>query len=69
MQLAEAQALKKDYVVHCPEDRGQPAFAARVTHVGDTVQKNLQGVEYVWVTTRIGNSRQSGGVWPSNRLR
>lgn len=71
--VEQAKALQPEYVVVCPEDRGEPQHAARVKHVSQDVQKNFKGVEYVWVTVQdayvpsLGRNKHRH-VWPSNRL-
>lgn len=53
--------------VQCPADRGDPAFTARIVHVGEQRCNHMGGPEFVWVTVRKLNG-MSGGVWPSHRL-
>jgi hypothetical protein len=66
MDIKKALKLRDKQTVHCPEDRGYPAFYGTVVGVPTTtVQKNHQGIEYVWVTVQ-GTLHKS--VWPSNRL-
>lgn len=65
MDLQKAQALKVGNVVHCPTDRGEPAFYGKVEWVGGSVAKNIYGAEYIWVNVR-GPHHTS--CWPSNRL-
>lgn len=53
--------------VHCPADRGDPAYDGTVRHIGTDVQTNIHGVKYVWVTVQSITGAQRG-VWPSHRL-
>jgi hypothetical protein len=53
--------------VHCPADRGDKAYTGTVRHVDGTVNKNIHGVPYVWVTVQRIPDR-SRHVWPSHRL-
>lgn len=68
MTVKQALALKPNQIVHCPADRGSPPFVGRVKHVGRDVQRNIRGVDYVWVTLHNRTQHDGGGVWPSNRL-
>lgn len=63
MKVAEVPLLGN---VLCPADRGTKPFVGLVLAVSEEVNKNIYGVEYVWVTVRETNGRN--GVWPSNRL-
>jgi hypothetical protein len=66
MDIARAQKLKVKDIVHCPADRGHPAYVGKVEHVGQHVGKTLKGREYIWVTVR--GALLHAEVWPSNRL-
>lgn len=52
--------------VRYPADRGDLPGYARIAHVGTTVETNIHGVRFVWVTLK--SQGQSRGVWPSHRL-
>ncbi len=53
--------------VHCPADRGEPAYTGTVRDVGTDVLTNIHGVKCVWVSVqRIDSTRRT--VWPSHRL-
>lgn len=68
MEINKAKELVYGKQVHCPADRGDPAYMGVVRHVSTDVNKNIHGVEYVWVTvSKVGNG-QTSHVWPSNRL-
>jgi hypothetical protein len=55
--------------VRCPEDRGDPPYVGRITHIGKDVHANYQGVRYVWLTIqRTDRTPRTSHVWPSNRL-
>ena len=65
MNIDKALSLKHGDTVFCPADRGDPAKTGTVKSVSHNVNKNIRGVEYVWVTVQhVGH----GSVWPSNRL-
>lgn len=68
MNIDKAMQLKVGDVVHCPADRGDPAYKGKVTHncnSSKTVAKTLDGSEYVWVEVQ-GPYHKT--MWPSNRL-
>ena len=65
MDINKAQSLKIGQTVHFPSDRGDPAGSGCVKHVSETVNKNIHGTEYIWVTVDTGGH---ASVWPSNRL-
>lgn len=54
-------------IVQCPADRGEPAYRGSIRHISTTVQTNIRGVRYVWVTVQKMHS-QTRHVWPSHRL-
>lgn len=67
MKIEQARQLKVGQIVHCPADRGDSAYTGKVTHIGSTTEKNINGAEYIWVTVEH-QSGLSRHVWPSNRL-
>lgn len=63
MEIEKALKLKIGDVVSYPPDRGNPGGFSKITFIGPkTIQKNIYGKEYIWVTLHVG------GVWPTNRL-
>lgn len=66
MDIAKARALKPGAIVHCPADRGQPAYSGKVEHIGQAEARDLQGRAYLWIT--VGRPGMHSSVWPSNRL-
>lgn len=58
--------MKLGQIVKCPADRGDKPYKGKITHVGSSVNKTFNGVQYVWVTVEHPN--KSKHVWPSNRL-
>lgn len=64
MHIDKAIKLKVGDTVVYPSDRGIQGGTSKVRHVpqNPTVQKNMLGHEFIWITL------ESGGVWPSNRL-
>ena len=68
MQIGKAQKLKIGSIVHCPEDRDESAYIGTVTHVSDTVYRNIHNVPFIWVTVRSHFVLGHKEVWPSNRL-
>lgn len=59
--------LKVGDVVHCPADRGDDPYTAKVLNIGELVYNSVTGSNYVWVTVDRGISG-TRHVWPSNRL-
>jgi hypothetical protein len=53
-------------MVACPPDMGEPSYTGRATHVGTAPEKNIQGIDYIWV--EVQHPRGTKHVWPSNRL-
>lgn len=66
MDINKAKLLQVGNFVHCPADRGEAGYTGRITHVGESVNKAHNGVEYVWITVRKDN--KTNHVWPSNRI-
>lgn len=67
MDIDKAKALKIGDVVHCPEDRGDPAYTGRVRALPhSSVFHTTDGTPYIWVYVDDGSGRCS--TWPSNRL-
>jgi hypothetical protein len=64
MHIDKALRLKVGDIVHCPADRGDPAFTGRVTHVSPVIHE-ASLTEFIWVEVQ-GPHHKS--VWPSNRL-
>lgn len=63
MKIEKALKLKVGDVVQFPPVRGNPGGFSKIKWVGPkTINKNIYGSEYIWVTL------YSGGVWPTNRL-
>lgn len=54
--------------VHCPEDRGSPAYDGRILGIGKTVHTNIHGVRFRWLTVQRLVDQHTKHVWPSNRL-
>ena len=65
MNIEQAKKLSVGSVVLCPPDRGDKGYTGQVTWVGELVQTNYQGFEYISVEVQ-GPHHKS--VWPSNRL-
>lgn len=59
--------VKIGAIVHCPADRGDAPYTSRVVHIDPTSNKNIHGVEYVWVTVHRSDTH-TNHVWPSHRL-
>lgn len=57
--------FKEGRRVRCPEDRGQPAFTAKIEMVYPTMSEHM-GRPFAWVNVRTDDGRPS--VWPSHRL-
>jgi len=68
MQVSEAKQLKYGQQVHCPADRGEPAFVGTVTSEGlDTAPVHkYPDLEFIWIEVMRPGRHKS--VWPSNRL-
>lgn len=62
MDIKKAQQLKIGDIINFPEDRGNSAGFDKITFVSKEINKNIYGVEYIWVGTK------KSGVWPSNRI-
>jgi len=66
MILTKAKSLKIGDTVYCPADRGESGYHGKIIHIGEQVSKNIDGVEFVWITVR--KDSKTNHVWPSNRL-
>jgi len=65
MHIKKALELKINQIVNYPADRGESAGTGKIRSMSKTINKNIHGVEYIWVTVQMfGKS----AVWPSNRL-
>lgn len=67
MDISKAKALKPGAVVHCPADRGEPAFTGTVASVG-TAESSANGKPFVWIEVKHPYPSNRKSVWPSNRL-
>lgn len=65
MDIQKATKLKVGDIVRFPADRGEPSGSGKIAHISTDVNKNIHGIDYVWVTVNVG---QHNTVWPSNRL-
>lgn len=63
MNIEQALKIKVGDYISYPSDMGKSPGRARVKYMPQNpiINKNLKGVEYIWVCTE-------NGVWPSNRL-
>lgn len=70
MDIESARKLKYGDRVHCPADRGDPAYVGTVRSVdcGTTPLASHMGKEFIWVLVRQPGPRGHRSVWPSNRL-
>jgi hypothetical protein len=73
MNVVQASKLVKPAIVRTIPGTGKirgfenPASqTGQVVSVGETVSKNIYGVEYVWISIRLLSGRVE--TWPSNRL-
>lgn len=53
--------------VNCPPDRGDAPYSGRIVSIGDTIETNIHGVRYRWITVQRNDTRTQH-VWPSHRL-
>jgi hypothetical protein len=65
MELQRALKLRVGETVHCPTDRGDPAYAGVVSYISGNIATHL-GKEFIWVTVKDRHGCKR--VWPSNRL-
>jgi hypothetical protein len=67
MDIERALRLKKGDIVHCPADRGEPAYIGKVVDnfTCKDVHTNMYGTKYIWVLVQ-GLLHKT--TWPSNRL-
>jgi hypothetical protein len=54
--------------VVCPEDINESSYNGKIISLGETINHNLMGTEYVWVEVQ-NNSTKRKSMWPSNRLK
>lgn len=68
MTLNQARRLRRGTLVHCPSDRGDPAYMGVVRGVDLLMEyENINGVPYVLVEVQHPD-HGTHHVWPSNRL-
>ena len=68
MNIEQARKLKYGQTVHCPADRGEPAYTGTVRSEDcATCAAHLDNnaKQYIWIEVQ-GAGKKS--VWPSNRL-
>lgn len=77
---SEAKAMKSNSMKHvartftlgqnvyCPADRDGPAYHGVVTHIGETVHTDVNGLLFQWITVREQHGERFSHIWPSHRI-